>query len=254
MNHLYNIVGSLTWLLHLAIVAFLAPFKWLHRKFTLWRLEPARKTLRDAYGHGRLSSNLLHSLDADILRRGGFSYALLFLIGCALLFGRATHAQLVPSAFQTGAPNFWRDDTNACPAPGLALTNSQLTTFTAGGTNSFKLTLRQDHGLGIFVTCISSNPTGGGTGYLGWDVASDGTKFTTKQPFWFTFPVPASASAALVTNVYYTNIDRTVLNNARSLQLTAASNSLIAASGSAGATVGNTNTIIVSLRYSYSVQ
>lgn len=93
MKNRFSLYNSLGLLMSLLIAALVAPCKWIHRQFTLWRLQPARKSLLDAYGHGQLTSNLLHKLDADILRRGGFSYLLLLLFTVGLLYAPRASAQ-----------------------------------------------------------------------------------------------------------------------------------------------------------------
>lgn len=145
--------------------------------------------------------------------------------------------------YQTGSPNFYQDDTNAFT---LTLTNGQ-GSLLAGK----KLTLRQEHGLSLFVTVISSNPLAG-NGKIGLDVTSDNTSYTTTQPLAFTFPNAnysngvAQAAGVLTTNVYWTNFPPAVLNNVRGVQATLATNTLVGG----GPT---TNSVQYKLRYSYSI-
>ena len=145
--------------------------------------------------------------------------------------------------FSVYQPNFYRQDTNATP---LTLTNGQAATFPAGGTNSYKQTVRQNVGLSVFVTVISSNSVGG-TGKLGFDLTPDGTVYTTTQPLTFTFPTAAAVTGTLSTNTYWTNWPSTVLNNVRQIQLTTATNALVGGGPA-------TNSATINLRYSYSNQ
>ena len=148
-----------------------------------------------------------------------------------------------PARAQVNQPNFIRSDTNAFP---LLLTNGAAKTFTAGGTNSYKLTLKQNTGLSVFVTVISSNPAAGNVG-LGWDLAGDTNTITTTQPLKFLVPAAAATTGTLCTNVYWTNWPASVLSNVRYLQLTTATNALVGG----GPT---TNSVSLQLKYSYSSQ
>lgn len=58
--------------------------KLIQRKFTLWRIRPARSALLEEFGNGRINSKQLHALDAKMLKRSGFSY---ITILAALLAG-----------------------------------------------------------------------------------------------------------------------------------------------------------------------
>jgi hypothetical protein len=150
-----------------------------------------------------------------------------------------TQAQLTPTTYPDGAPNFNTPDNFATP---LTLTNGQAVAFPANGTNSLEKVIRQDHGLSVFVTVISSNGIGGND-TLTWDVTPDSTVYTTTHPFSWTFPTAASAPATLTTNVYWTNWPAAVLNNVRGIQLTGATNALVG---------GGPTTNSVTLKLSYS--
>lgn len=151
------------------------------------------------------------------------------------------HAQpttLAPVGVQT--PNNFTSDTIATP---LTLTNGQSVTFTAGGTNSLAKTIRQDHGISVFVTVISTNTLSVGT-LLGWDITPDGIIFTANHPFQMFVP-----SNFIGTNTYWTNWPATTANNFRKIQLDQATNSILGAAGAAGS---NTNTVKIIVGYSQS--
>ena len=249
MNTRYKIIiRSLYALLLTLIAACLAPLKRIHRAFTLWRLKPARSVLLDAHGHGRLSSNLLHHLDAEILRRGGFSYAVLFLIGCALLFGRAAHAQ--PTSLNPYQPNYITIPSNIVitniwtnGAAGLTLSNTTSFTLTNGqfaNLNSGAYdTIRQYNGESILASVTWTNPlvTAAGLGLTTWwDVTADGTNWTTTHPFVWTIPDPGGSN----TVVAWTNLNFLAIDNVRQIRLWGASNIMVGV-----ANVPNTNSALV---------
>jgi hypothetical protein len=98
--------------------------KFLHRKFTLWRLRPARQSINDAHGQGRINSKQLHDLDAAMLRRVGFSY----LVALVCLFA----ALITPAQAQlTVTPGAG----TIAYAKVYPLTNSTTFTIATGGTN-----------------------------------------------------------------------------------------------------------------------
>ena len=165
--------------------------------------------------------------------------SLLVIAIIALLAASALPAWAdTPLTYPTGAPNFMTPDTNGFP---LLLAANTTTNFPANGTNSLEKYVRQDHGLSVFVTVISTN-AGGTTETLGWDVTGDGTVYTANHPL--TFAVPANFVG---TNTYWTNWPATVLSNVRQIQLTTATNALVGG----GPT---TNSATYYLRYSYSNQ
>ena len=138
--------------------------------------------------------------------------------------------------YPTGSPNFSTPDTNAIP---LVLTNGAGVTFPANGTNSLEKAVRQDHGLSVFVTVVTTNAAVGGQ-TLGWDTSPDGTLYTTTQPLKWTLPANGAG-----TNTYWTNWPAAQLNNVRDIQLTTVTNAAVG--------TGNTNTAtITKLIYSQS--
>ena len=208
---------------------------------------------------------------------------LLGLLAISLV--KPAHAQTTGYSLSPQQPNFYRMDTNlalgnilttnsistnAIPAS-LFLTNGQAANWvysslgSVSGLNQptngpFVLTVRQNQGVSVFVTVISSNaclsPAAGAV-TLGWDVSPDRLNDTTTQPLKFTVPTANSyygagsavatnlSAGLLATNVYWTNWPSAVLSNVRTLQLTTATNAL--------ENVGiNTNSVIIQLRYSYS--
>ena len=146
-----------------------------------------------------------------------------------------------PQVYPSAAPNFYRLDTNAISS--LTLTNGQAVTFPGDGTNSLEISVRQDHGLSMFVQVVSTNALSSAV-KLGWDLSYDGniTNGTTTGPLTWTLP-----ANFVGTNTYWTNFPASFLNNIRTLQLTSATNSLVGG--------GNTNTVrVTKLAYSYSGQ
>jgi hypothetical protein len=217
--------------------AVLYPFKWIHRQFTLWRLRPSRMSLLDAYGHGRLTSSLLHKLDADILRRGGLAALWMLLFCVALLTGPNVRAQLTninyPN-YQSGQPNFFYNDTNYASFVSLAGAGQS---WTAGATNAYIKTIRQNQGLSLFLAVWSTNTAASTTtNYtVKFDVTGDGYTWTAgngAQPFIWTVPLAGKTPG---TNVFWTNIPASTLSNVRKMQATAvtatASNNVYAALG-----------------------
>lgn len=109
------IVRGIGLFLAMLLQAFLAPFKWVCRKFVYWRLRPARSTLLLSHAQGKLSSVQLHQLDADMLRRGGLSPLFMLLFCVAILCGTNANGQLTatyssnmltaPLALQTTSSN-----------------------------------------------------------------------------------------------------------------------------------------------------
>ena len=164
------------------------------------------------------------------------------LLAALLLLPVPAQAQGVPGTTPY-QPNFYRTDTNASP---LTLTNGGAAVFPQNGTNSIEQTVKQNTGLSVFVTVISSNSVGG-TGKVGFDVTPDGTVYTTTQPLSLSFPTAAAVTGTLATNVYWTNWPAATLNNVRQIQWTTATNALVGG----GPT---TNTVKYSVTYSYSNQ
>jgi len=169
-------------------------------------------------------------------------FLLTFLLLLAAFLLPQVKAQGVPGTTPY-QPNFYRTDTNASP---LTLTNGGAAVFPANGTNSIEQTVKQNTGLSVFVTVISSNSVGG-TGKVGWDVTYDGTVYTTTQPLSFSFPTAAAVTGTLATNTYWTNWPAATLNNVRQIQWTTATNALVGG----GPT---TNTVKYTVTYSYSNQ
>jgi len=147
------------WLAALGLQALIiAPIKWVIRKFTLWRLQLSRRVLLDEYGHGRLTSNLLHRLDAEILRRGGLAALLALMLG----FGLNARAQSQNPAIIT-ATNLpaWPLFTMTNGAPG----GNGVFFYSFGSTASNFVPLYINSGLAV-QACFCS-PTNSGTNILG---------------------------------------------------------------------------------------
>ena len=163
--------------------------------------------------------------------------AVLTAVACLGVIGvAAVHADSTTLTYPTGSPNFNTPDTLAIP---LVLTNGAGAAFPANGTNSLEKAVRQDHGLSVFVTVVTTNASAAGQ-TLGWDTTPDGALYTTTQPLKWTLPANGAG-----TNSYWTNWPATVLNNVRGLQLTTATNAAVG--------TGNTNTArITALIYSQS--
>ena len=122
---------------------------------------------------------------------------------------------------QTGQPNFFYVDTNY---PNFALTNNQTKTYTAGGTNTYIKTLRQNQGVGLFLAVWQTNSVASTTtNYtVKWDTTGDGSTWTAGNgatPFTWTVPVTGGVG----TNVYWTNLPASVVNNLRKVQATSVS-------------------------------
>lgn len=132
-----------------------------------------------------------------------------------------------PYALAPQQPNFYRFDTNTSS---YALQTNTTVFFPHGWTNGFgpntnvlNLPLRQGQGLSIFLitwqtNSISSASTS--TNYtVSWDVTPDNTNYT----FTGTGGSPISLTSAMAglgigTNVVWTNIPSTALNNVRAIQ------------------------------------
>jgi competence protein ComGC len=158
------------------------------------------------------------------------------IIGLLSLFMLPAAAQ----QYQTGQPNFVTPDTNAAA---FTLTSGQTQTFTAGGTNTLAKTIRQNQGLGLFLTVWQTNSIASTTtNYtVKFDTTGDGTtwtKGTGQYPIVWTVSL---AGAGVSTNTFWTNLPPAVLNNIRKIQAT-----------STGTTASNN--IFGSLQYSQSVQ
>ena len=238
--HYKHIFCSLWLLFHRLLSAALVPIKWIQRKFTLWRLEPARLALNRAFEQSRITSVQLHHLDAQILRRGGFHYLWMLLFCVALLTGPNVRAQLTninyPN-YQSGQPNFFYNDTNYSA---FVVSNGYSQSFTAGSTNTYIKTIRQNQGLSLFLAVWSTN--GGlasnlsATNYtLKFDVTGDGSTWTRgsgAQPLTWSVNIPGPWPG---TNVFWTNLPITTMSNVRKIQVTGvsttASNVLSAALG-----------------------
>lgn len=147
-------------------------------------------------------------------------------------------AQSTPYSLAPQQPNFYRQDTTEFP---LTLANAGAAAWSFGATNSLKLTVRQDHGLSLFVRVASTNSTSSGV-VAGFDVSPDGTNGTTTEPLQWTLP-----TGYIGTNVYWTNLSPDYLNNVRAIQLTTLTNKAVGS--------GNTNSVqILNFWYSYSGQ
>jgi hypothetical protein len=155
----------------------------------------------------------------------------------ALLFAPRAHATLATLTYPEGAPNSAPLDTYAFP---LTLTNGQAVTFPANGTNSLDQTIRQDHGLSVFVQVVSTNINSAPT-VLGFDVTPDGVSYTANHPLQATVP-----GGFVGTNIYWlTNWTSLQVNNFRQIQLTFATNNLVGG--------GVSNAVVVQkFWYSYS--
>lgn len=78
--------------------------KLIQRKFTLWRIRPTRSALLEEFGNGRINSKQLHALDAQVLKRSGFSY---LTILAALLAGVSAKAQTTTQVNNLFPTNGW---------------------------------------------------------------------------------------------------------------------------------------------------
>jgi len=159
--------------------------------------------------------------------------AIIGLLAAIALPALAQLAPATPAQYQTGQPNFFVLDTNSAS---YALTNNQAQTFTAGGTNTYVKTLRQNQGLSLFLAVWQTNSVASTTtNYtVGLDLDGDGSTWTMgtgARPITWTVPLTGGVG----TNVYWTNIDRSVLNNVRKVQCTktstTASNNVFGALG-----------------------
>jgi hypothetical protein len=142
-------------------------------------------------------------------------------------------AQYAPYTLTPQQPNFYRSDTNGFPLSVGGTIGAVTGKALSYGTNSLKLTLRQDHGLSVFASITASNSTATACAVLpvtfGFDISPDGTNFTAgtfpglAPPLTFTanLVVPASSTN---TYIYWTNYPATVLNNLRAVQCTSCTN------------------------------
>jgi hypothetical protein len=132
-------------------------------------------------------------------------------------------------------PNFYRSDTNAFPLSVGGTYGTVIGKALSYGTNSLKLTLRQDHGLSAFASITASNSTSTACAILpvtfGLDVSPDGTNFTAGSYPGVAPALTCSANlivAASSTNTYVywlTNFPVSLLNNLRAVQCTSCTNS-----------------------------
>jgi hypothetical protein len=105
--------------------------KRINRRFTLWRLRPARLALSDEFGHGRINSKQIHSIDAEMLRKCKFSYCLVAAIMLAAIGTARADVQLQPAVQilppQQAPEADWlaqnTTPTTPAPVPSLELTN-----------------------------------------------------------------------------------------------------------------------------------
>ena len=174
-------------------------------------------------------------------KKSGFALTELLLL-CAIIGLLAAmllpvQAQLAPAAatttYQTGQPNFFNLDMNSAS---FALTNNQTQTFTAGGTNTFIKTIRQNQGVGLFLAVWQTNsvPSTTTNYTVKFDVTGDGSTWTMgtgARPITWTVPLTGGVG----TNVFWTNLPATTLSNVRRLQptqtSTTASNNVFGALG-----------------------
>jgi hypothetical protein len=121
--------------------------------------------------------------------------------------------------YQTGQPNFANNDTNAA----YALTNNQTLIYTAGSTNTYIKTIRQNQGLGLFLAVWQTNSVASTTtNYtVRFDVTGDGTTWTSgtngRWPITWTVSL---AGLGASTNVFWTNLPATLVSNFRKIQMT----------------------------------
>ena len=141
------------------------------------------------------------------------------------------HAQLAPPAgsttppnwlAQTGQPNFTKVDTNYAA---FALTNNQTASYTPGGSNTTQITVRQNTGLTLMLAVWQTNSVASTTtNYtVMLDTTGDGKTWTMGaggHPIAWTVSL---AGAGASTNVYWTNIPASALNNVRKVQCTGVS-------------------------------
>ena len=159
-------------------------------------------------------------------KKGGFTLvqllltiAILGLLAALTLPAQAQLATNTAGNYQTGQPNFYYNDTNATA---FTLTNNQTQTFTAGSTNTYQKTLRQNQGLTLMLAVWQTNSVASTTtNYtVKFDVTSDGQTWTKGGG---AYPITWTVSLAgqgVSTNVYWTNIPATTLSNLRKIQAT----------------------------------
>jgi hypothetical protein len=166
--------------------------------------------------------------------RFSLAACLAVLIG---LFALPAAAQLnspIGAPYQTGQPNYFNLDTNAAS---YFVTNNQTRTFTAGGTNTYIKTIRENQGLSLFLAVWQTNSVASTTtNYtVGLDVTGDNTTWTMSagaQPLSWTVSLAGQGAS---TNVYWINWPITLIDNIRKIQVTrvstTASNNVFAALG-----------------------
>jgi len=161
--------------------------------------------------------------------------AIIGLLAALTLPARAQlNSAVTAPPYQTGQPNFFNLDTNSTS---FALTNNQTQTFTAGGTNTYIKTIRQNQGLSLFLAVWQTNsvPSTTTNYSVAFDVTGDGATWTRglgAHPFIWTVSL---AGAGPSTNVFWTNLPPALLSNLRKMQATqtstTASNSVFGALG-----------------------
>ncbi len=138
----------------------------------------------------------------------------------AMILPAEAQLSTATGVYQTGQPNFAYNDTNYAS---FALTNNQTLTYTAGGTNTYIKTLRQNQGISLFLAVWQTNTVASTTtNYtVKFDVTGDGSTWTkgTNGQFPFTWTVPC-VGLGVGTNVFWTNIPSTVFSNVRKIQAT----------------------------------
>lgn len=123
-------------------------------------------------------------------------------------------------------PNFYRVDTNSAT---YAFTNSTTSTTplnhgvgTGPNTNSLNLTLRQNIGLSIFLIVWDTNSVSSAatsTNYsVYFDTTPDNTNYTCGPGAYPIGPLTCSMAGGVGTNMVWTNVPATALNNVRSIQ------------------------------------
>jgi prepilin-type N-terminal cleavage/methylation domain-containing protein len=158
----------------------------------------------------------------------------------AALMIPSVQADTSPYSLAPQQPNFFVTDTNATS---FALTNNQTKTFTAGGTNTTPITVRQDHGISLFLTVWQTNSVASTTtNYtVAFDLTGDAVTWTGGNGAYPISWTVSLASQGASTNTYWTNLSAAQLNNIRQMQATKASTTA-------------SNNIFGKLTYSYSGQ
>jgi hypothetical protein len=122
---------------------------------------------------------------------------------------------------QTGQPNFAYNDTNYAS---YYVTNGQTLSYTAGSTNTYQKTVRQNQGLSLMLMVWSTNnmPSSTSTNYtVRFDVTQDGVSWTRGSGAYpIVWTVPLVGNTGPFTNVYWTNMSSLVLSNIRKIQAT----------------------------------